>query len=196
MALVPLSDRYAQRFNTTTKAIHLVSIDYDGTETDLGAIVQAAANALLTTMDADTSTMAALVTPLAVSLSGTAGDNAYGAAIGPVTLSGQYSELLVEVANGGAATEDLTNFKIQRQPHGTANFMDWLEGTDFATPTDTLRESLTDSADGGLYVNALPDGTHCQLRLNLRGAYAVRFYAQAGAGDTPAVTIKGYAGVR
>ena len=177
MALVPLSDRYAQRFNTTTKAIHLVSIDYDGTETDLGAIE-------------------GFCTPLAISLSGAAGDNAYGDAIGPVTLSGQYSELLVEVANGGAATEDLTNFKIQRQPHSTANFLDWLEGTDFQTATATLPETLQDSAGGGLYVNALPDGTHCQLRLNLRGAYAVRFYAQAGAGDTPAVTIKGYAVVR
>jgi len=181
MALVPLSDRYAQRFNTTTKAIHLVSIDYDGTETDLGAIE-------------------GFCTPLAVSLAGAAGDNAYGAAIGPVTLSGQYSELLVEVANGGAATEDLTNFKIQRQPHSTANFLDWVEGTDFdlgnSSLTDVLRESSKDSAGGGLYANALPDGTHCQFRINVRGAYAVRFYAKAGAGDTPAVTIKGYAGVR
>lgn len=39
-AHLPLYDRYAQWFNTTTQAIHVVSIDADGTETDLGAITQ------------------------------------------------------------------------------------------------------------------------------------------------------------
>lgn len=39
MALVPMYGVYERRFNTATRAIHLVRIDADGTETDLGAIV-------------------------------------------------------------------------------------------------------------------------------------------------------------
>jgi len=57
MALVPLSGVYGQRLNTVTGAIHLVSIAFDDTETDLGEIVQAAANTLLGTIDGDTGTI-------------------------------------------------------------------------------------------------------------------------------------------
>lgn len=125
-------------------------------------------------------------------VSGAAGTSSTYATIGDILLNARFQELLIEVANGGTSGEDLTNFNIQRQAPGSANFVDWIAGTDFdlgsSALTDVLRESGTDSDGGGLYVKGLPDGTHCQLRINVRGVHALRFQAMT-ASSTPTITI-------
>ncbi len=157
-----------------------ITIAPEGDATDIDLIINAKGSGRVIVNGA------VMNVPLEIDLSGTASGGAYGL-IGAVSLGGNYSKMVVEVANGGV--NNLSNFKIQRQAHGDAEWIDWLEGTDFQSVTETLEETGYEAPN---YVNTLPSGSALQIKVDVVAAYAVRFSAY-GDGGTASITIKGYA---
>jgi len=134
--------------------------------------------------------LAKLVTPLAVSESGAAGNGAY-APIGTTVLSGLYDWIAVEVA---CAAADMTGdgFKVEKIAASGGAVLPWLAGAQWADGSQfgEHEESGVDDDGDGHYVYQLDTGESAFVRLCVTGLYSVKFSA---IGNGATITIAGSA---
>ena len=132
--------------------------------------------------------LAKLVTPLAVSESGAAGNGAY-AAIGTTVLSALYDWIALQVKSVGAT---LTGFKVEKRTSADGAWLPWLAGAQWADGSQfgEGEESGVDDAGSGHYVYQLATTESAYIRLRVTGADAIRISA---IGNGATVTAAGSA---